>query len=50
MMRYKRIDNHVDVMGESACVVVNLITVNNFAVLFNYTPVDRGSDSVIAPT
>ena len=48
IMRYKRISYNVDVMRQSACLVVNPITVNNFAVLFNCTPVDQGSDSMIA--
>ena len=39
-----------DVMRQSACLVVNPITVNNFAVLFSCTPVGLGSDSLIAPT
>ena len=47
--RYKRIGYTVGVMRQSACLVVNPITVNNFAVLFNCTPVGRGSDSMIAP-
>ena len=50
IMRYKRIGYNVDVMRQSACLVVNPITVNSFAVLFNCTPVGRGSDSMIAPT
>ena len=50
IMRYKRIAYTVDVMRQSACLVVNPITVNNFAVLFNSTPVGRGSDSMIALT
>ena len=48
-MRYKRIGYNVDVLRQSACLVVNQITVNNFAVLFNCMPLDRGSDSMIAP-
>ena len=46
IMRYKRIGYNAC----SACLVVNPITVNNFAVLFNCTPVGRGSDCMIAPT
>ena len=30
--------------------VVNPITVDNFAALFDHTPVDRASDSMMAPT
>ena len=33
-----------------ACLVVNPITVGNFAFLFNCTPVGRTSDSMIVPT
>ena len=50
IMRYKCIGYNVDVMRHFACLVVNPITVNNFAVLFNCTPVGRGTDSIIAPT
>ena len=50
IMRYKRIGYNVDVIRQSACSVVNPITVNNFAALFNCTPVGRGSDSMIART
>ena len=48
--RYKRIGYKIDVMRQSACLVVNPITVNNFAVLFKCTPVGQGSDSMIAST
>ena len=46
IVRYKRIN----VMRQSACLVFNPITVNNFASLFNCTPVGRASDSMMAPT
>ena len=36
-------------MRQSACLVINPITVDNFAALFNCTPVDRASDSMMAP-
>ena len=49
-MRYKRIGYNVDAIRQSACLVVNPITINNFAVRLNCTPVGRGSDSMIAPT
>ena len=39
-----------NIMRQSACLVFNPITVNNFASLFNCTPVGRASDSMIAPT
>ena len=50
IMRYKRIGYNVDVMRQSTCLVADPVTVHNFAVLFNCTPVGRGSDSMIAPT
>ena len=33
-----------------ACLVINPITVDDYAALFNCTPVDRASDSMMAPT
>ena len=50
IMRYKRIGYNVDVLRQSACLLVNPVTVTNFAVLFNCTPLGRASDSMIAPT
>ena len=59
---YNRICNHwlamaaqqvgltVSVMRQSACLVINPITVDGYATLFNCTPVDRASDSMMAPT
>ena len=47
---YKRIGYNINIMRQSACLVFNPITVNNFASLFNCTPVDRVSDSMMAPT
>ena len=47
--RHKRIDYNLNVMRQSAT-VINQITVGNFAALFNCTPVDRTSDSMMAPT
>ena len=35
---------------KSACLVINPITVDCYAALFNCTPVDRASDSIMAPT
>ena len=46
IMRYKHIGYIVDVMRQSACLLVNLIMINNFAVL--YMPMGRGSDSMKA--
>ena len=37
-------------MRQSACLAINPITVNNFASLFDCTPVGRASDSVMGPT
>ena len=50
IVRYKRIGYNINIMRQSACLVVNPITVNNFVSLFNCTPVGRASDSMMAPT
>ena len=50
IMRYKRIGYNINVMRQSACLVINTITDDGYAALFNYTPVDRASDSMMAPT
>ena len=50
IMRYKRIGYNLNVMRQSTCLVINPITVDGFAALFNYTPVDRASDSMMAPS
>ena len=50
IVRYKRIGYNINIMRQSACLVFNPITVNNFASLFNCTPVGRESDSMMAPT
>ena len=50
IIQNKRIGYDLSVMRESVCLVINQITVDNFAALFNCTPVDRASDSMIAPT
>ena len=47
---YKRIGYNINIMRQSACLVFNPITVNNFASFFNCTPVGRASDSMMAPT
>ena len=41
---HKRIGYDLNVMQQSACLVINPITVDNLAALFNWTPVDRPSD------
>ena len=50
IVRYKRIGYNLNVMRQSACLVINPITVDGYATLFNCTPVDRASDSMMAPT
>ena len=50
IMRYKRIGYNLNVMRQSACLVINPITVVGHATLFTCTPVDRASDSMMAPT
>ena len=42
--------NCINVLQQTACLVVNSITVDNFAFLLNYTPVGRTSDSLMVPT
>ena len=41
---YKKIGYNIDVLRQTACLVVNPIKVNSFANLFNCTTVDRASD------
>ena len=48
--RYRRIGYNLNVMRQSACLVFNPITVDNYAAFFNCTPVGRASDSMMAPT
>ena len=50
IVRYKRFGYNISIMRQSACLVFNPITVNDFASLFNCTPVGRASDSMMAPT
>ena len=50
IIRHKRIGYDLNVMRQSACLVIEPITVDNFAALFNCTPVDRASGSTMAPT
>ena len=47
---YKKIGYNINVLQQTACLVVNPIGVGNFAFLFNCTPVGRTSDSLIVPT
>ena len=50
LIRHKRIGYDLNVMRQSACLVINPIKVDNFAAFFNCTPVDRAADSMMAPT
>ena len=43
---YKNIGYNITVLQQTACMVVNPITVGNFAYLFNCTSVGRTSDSM----
>ena len=47
---YKKIGYNIIVLQQTACLVVNPITVGNFAFLFNCTPVGRTLDSMMVPT
>ena len=44
IVRYKIIGYNINVMLQTACLVVNPIKVNSFAYLFNSTTVGRTSD------
>ena len=53
----KCVDSYADLIGynlkvmrQSACLVFDPITVDNYAAFFNCTPVGRASDSMMAPT
>ena len=50
IMRYKRIGYNLNVMRQSACLVINPNKVDGYAAHFNCTPGDRASDSMMAPT
>ena len=50
IIRYKHICYNLNVMRQSACLVINPITVGNFTALFNCMAVDRASVSMMAPT
>ena len=47
---YKKIGYNINVLQQTACLVVNPITVGNFAFLFNCTPAGRTSDSMMVST
>ena len=50
IIRHKRIGYNLNVLRQSACLVINPVTIDNFAALFICTPVDQASDSMMAPT
>ena len=47
---YIKIGYNINVLQQTACLVVNPIMVGNFAFFFNCTPVSRTSDSMMVPT
>ena len=47
---YKKIGYNINVLQQTACLVVKPIMVGNFAFLFNCTPLGRTSDSIMVPT
>ena len=47
---YKKIGYNINVLQQTACLVVNLIMVGNFAFLFDCTPVGQTSDSMMVTT
>ena len=49
IMRNKHIGYNLNVMRQSACLVINPITVDGYATLFDCMPVDRASKSMMAP-
>ena len=44
IVRYKKIGYSIDVLRQTACLVVNPVKVNSFAYLFNCTTEGRASD------
>ena len=47
---HKKIGYNINVLQQTACLVVNPITIGNFVFLFNSTAVGRTSDSIMVPT
>ena len=45
---YQRIGYSLDIMQQTACLIVNLIIVDGYALLFNCMTADRASDSMTA--
>ena len=48
--KVKKIGYNINVLQQTACLVVNRITVGNFAFLLNCMPVGRTLDSMMVPT
>ena len=48
--RYVKVEYNLDVMRQSACLVLNPITVYSYGFLFNCTTVGQASDSMTALT
>ena len=44
IVRYKKIGYNIDVLRQTACLVVYPVKINSFAYLFNCTTVGRASD------
>ena len=49
IMCHKGMGYDLNVKQQSTCIVINLITVDNVVALLNYMPLDRASDSMVAP-
>ena len=47
---YKTIGYNINVLQQTACLLVNPITIGNFAFLFNCKPAGRTSDYMTVPT
>ena len=50
ILRYINIGYNINILRQTACIVVNPVTVDNFASLFSCTPAGRASDSMTSPT
>ena len=50
IVRYKKIGYNIDVLRQTACLVVDPIKVGNFAYLFGCATVDRASGWVAVPS
>ena len=50
IVRCKKIGYNIHVLRQTACLVVNLIKVNDFAYLFDCTTVGRASNQMTVPS